>query len=208
MRQHSLPSLLQMSRWAIERTAERCLDQQSSCVFLDATCGNGHDTLYLASTASSCLEKDPSLSVRLLAFDIQPEAIANTTQRLGARSFSPRLAIEYFLLGHEHAASQVHSGQALALAVYNLGFLPGSDKTVITRAAGSMASLTSLMPCMMTGGVFVIHAYGGHEGGLEELTAVRRWAEELAPKDWLARCYETITPAKNPECLLLIEKIS
>lgn len=183
------------------------LFSKGAFTLLDGTCGNGHDTLFLAETASPFLQNHPQAQVNLLAFDIQATAVNNTRQRIQGQAFPQNLILSYFNEGHEQAARHCPPNAPLILAVYNLGFLPGSDKTVITTPENSLASFQGLLSLMPPRGMFVIHAYGGHEGGFEEVEAVRHWAASLPENQWTARCYETITPVKNPESLFVIEKI-
>lgn len=204
-----LPSLLQVSRLAIAQSLEWIfghLPHDTAFTLIDGTCGNGHDTLFLAQTASAHLMKHPQAKGHLLAFDIQTAAIQNTRQRLASHCSPPNLHLAVIQAGHESAACQCPAGAPPMLAVYNLGFLPGSDKSIITSEKNSLASFEGLAPLMGKNGVFVIHAYGGHQGGLDELKAVRQWAASLPPEKWTSRCYETLTHVKNPESLFLIEK--
>ena len=178
-----------------------------SFTLVDGTCGNGHDTLFLAETASPFLTAHPQTQVNLLAFDIQDTAVTATQERLNSHSFPQNLTLAYFNQGHEHAAKYCPPKAPPILAVYNLGFLPGSDKAVITTPDKSLASFEGLLPLMPPRAMFVIHAYGGHEGGHNEVEAVRHWAASLPEEHWTSRCYETITPVKNPESLFIIEKL-
>ena len=230
-----LPSLLQLSRLAIQQCLSWWLApvpqsakngghsptargdkafltplapfEVSSFTLVDGTCGNGYDTLFLAETASLFLTSHPQIQVNLLAFDIQATAVAATQKRLNNKSFPQNLTLSYFNQGHEHAANHCPSNAPPILAVYNLGFLPGSDKAIITTPDKSLASFEGLLPLMLPRSMFVIHAYGGHEGGRNEVEAVRHWAASLPEDQWTARCYETITPVKNPESLFIIEKL-
>src|SRR5271155_2432847 len=81
-------------------------------LLIDATCGNGHDTLFLAH-----------LKPRLLyGFDIQKEAIHATHRRLGERD-----DIRLIQDCHSRFPAEI-SPQSVSLIVYNLGYLPGADK--------------------------------------------------------------------------------
>ena len=206
-----LLSLLQLSRLAIRQSLAWCFAHppaNGAITLIDGTCGNGHDTLFMATAAREHLNENKHLSVSLLAFDVQQSAIEATKQRLEEETFPSNLQIALHHTGHEHVSTHCPPKSPPMLAVYNLGFLPGSDKTIITSAENSLTSFASLMPHMPNGAMFIIHAYGGHEGGMHEVTAVRHWAKTLPTPDWTARCYENITPAKKPESLFLIEKRS
>lgn len=49
-------------------------------LYLDATCGNGHDTLFLCSVAGE--------NGRVIGLDIQPQAAANTNALLAANGMA------------------------------------------------------------------------------------------------------------------------
>lgn len=54
---------------------------QPGGLYVDATCGNGHDTEFLCRLAGP--------TGRVLALDIQPAAVENTNTRLGAAGWGP-----------------------------------------------------------------------------------------------------------------------
>ncbi len=79
--------------------------------------GNGNDTVFLAKS-----------SKKVYAFDIQEEAIAKTKAKLTGQGISN---VELILDGHENLEQYVHT--PLRAAIFNLGYLPSADKTVITK---------------------------------------------------------------------------
>ena len=94
----------------------------------------------------------------------------------------------------------------VAVAMYNLGFLPGSDKRVVTSAGDTLVSLRSAAELLAPRGVLLVHAYGGHAGGREELEAVDAWHAALPFEHWTAAKYALRNKARNPEALFLAEK--
>ena len=171
-------------------------------VLVDGTCGNGYDTLFLAQT----LRDAPSLSpISLLSFDIQAEALANAEQLLADHGLAGRAT--FIHQGHEQVADHVPQGAGILVAMYNLGFLPGSDKSVVTQAQTSIVSFTAVAGLMPAGGLLSVHAYGGHTGGLEELAATDAWFRALPPKNWRVLRHEICNKARNPEVLYLAERL-
>jgi len=180
----------------------------------DCTCGNGHDSLFL----SQCLaELKGGERCPLLAFDVQGAALDATEKRLAPASAAPSGAaqrrlvtksggdVRLLLAGHEHLAVHLQAqapGRALALAVYNLGFLPGSDKRLVTLPASTLASLEQAAHLLAPGGLVCVHAYAGHAGGQDELTAVTGWFQAL-PSFWHSASYGVCNKARNPERLFL-----
>jgi SAM-dependent methyltransferase len=163
---------------------------------LDATCGQGYDTLALARLA---LASDKGT---VFAVDIQPQAIAATEKRL-ADALSPEILERVVLLKHDHATVPVGLlAMPLTLAVYNLGYLPGSDKQLITTATGTLCSLQAVLPQIKAGGAISIMCYLGHPGGIAEYDAIIAWAS-LLPRTWSVCSHRWINATNTPGCILL-----
>lgn len=153
------------------------LTLSSSCkegdIVLDATAGNGHDTLFLASLVGK--------EGLVVAVDIQEEALqaARTLLHEKGRDDIVRL------LQGDHAdlcdllKREIPAGRELSAAVFNLGFLPGSDKRVRTSAASTVRALNEVWPHLRAGGLLSVHTYSGHEGAEEESAAVDAWMRGL-----------------------------
>lgn len=198
MRRHS--PLLALSHHAVKTALERW------DVFLavDATAGNGYDTVFLARCAGR--------GGRVLACDVQAAALEATRARLKAEGLADRV---YLVLGgHEHLNRWLAvppdddsggTSPPLAAAMFNLGYLPGSDKRVITRPSTTLTALEALLPRMAPGGVISLHIYTGHEGGAEEASAVLARAEALSATEWSVLRCEVANVKRRRECLLLLE---
>lgn len=127
---------------------------------VDATAGNGHDTVFLAGLVGK--------RGKVFAFDVQEAALKATAERLHAAALSD--CVQLVACGHECLGEYVQ--EPVRAAVFNLGYLPGSDKTVITKPASTLAALQALLPRLMPGGVVVLVVYTGHSGGAEESAAL------------------------------------
>lgn len=168
---------------------------------LDATAGRGHDTLFLASLVGE--------EGAVLAVDRQEDALRDTASLLRGHGLEDRVR----LAQGDHAdmaallERELPAGRELAVAVFNLGFLPGSDKRVRTSAASTLAALEAVWPRVRPGGLLCVHAYTGHEGAAEEAGAVDVWAAAL---DWkrarVTACAQRNKPSR-PETLYLVRKI-
>lgn len=172
-------------------------------VLLDCTCGNGHDCLFLCQNLTGLPGGDKAL---VLALDIQQTALDAAAARCRACPPEPLFA----RCGHEYLEEALElyaPRRVLGLAVYNLGFLPGSDKTIVTRPESTLASLQQAARLMPPGALLCVHAYAGHPGGEQECRAVRRWCEELPPLVWRAAEYSLRNKKRNPESLFLAWKI-
>lgn len=150
---------------------------------VDATVGNGHDTLFLCQTVGA--------SGRVLGFDVQAEAIAATRAKLlGAGIESTRFDLHH--RGHEHLGEFAQPGTVAAI-MFNLGYLPGSDKALITRPETTLAALATALPLLRPGGVLTIVCYPGHEGGDEEAESVKTWSKSL-DENWLVQTHPQARP--------------
>ena len=132
---------------------------------VDATVGNGFDTCFLAELVG------PTGSV--LGFDLQQQAVDATAKRLRASGLRN---VRLLQQGHETLADE--SSEGLAAVMFNLGYLPRADKTVITRAETTLPAVESAMRQIRPGGVVTILCYRGHEGGPEEFAAVENLLSE------------------------------
>lgn len=130
-------------------------------VVVDATAGNGHDCLFLARLVgeTGCVH----------AFDIQPRALESTRSLLMENGFS----CENIML---HCASHALMERVVAPGVkavmFNLGYLPGGDKLLISTTDETIRALRSALKLIEAGGVLSVVCYPGHEGGDTEAAAV------------------------------------
>lgn len=142
---------------------------QEGDVAVDATVGNGHDTLFLAGRVG--------VAGLVYGFDIQPRALHAARARLRAVNQEARLRL--LLAGHETMREHIeapHQGR-IAAAMFNLGYLPGGDKQVMTLATTTLTALDAALELLAPGGGLSILAYPGHPGGEAEYLAVARWLE-------------------------------
>ena len=139
---------------------------------LDATAGGGQDTLFLARA----LDPGP-----VHALDIQPAALERTRARLAAADAGARVTL--------HRASHAELDEVLpaqqrgefAVALFNLGYLPGQPTGPTTEPATTLAALEAARAWLAPGGLLSVVAYRGHPGGREEARAVAEWFEAHLP---------------------------
>jgi SAM-dependent methyltransferase len=138
---------------------------------IDATLGNGQDTLFLAQL----LKGKGSLT----GYDIQPQAIENATKRLEELPLCLGKIISLKLKSHEQFEEK-----NVRLIVYNLGYLPGGNKTVTTVASSTLLSLESALDCLLPEGAISITCYPRHEAGGKEEVAVKEFLRSLPRTTW------------------------
>jgi Putative rRNA methylase len=146
---------------------------------VDATCGNGHDTKFLLS-----------LTDRVIACDVQEAAITATRERTG---MEPLLCC--------HAELPLQIAEPVKLAVYNLGYLPGSDKALTTRLETTLTSVERFLPKVT--GAISITCYPGHDEGAREEEALLEWAAKLPSNRWSVCHHRWLNRARSPSLLFI-----
>lgn len=165
---------------------------------VDATCGNGHDTLFLAKIV---LEKD---SGTLITIDTQKQALENSQSFL-LDNLSEDLIKRISFYHQCHSVfPDVLQRESVALIVYNLGYLPGGDKTLTTESSTTLQSLKAALPLILPGGAISITCYPGHLAGKIEEETVIHFASSLDPQVW-SSCHHRWLNRKNAPSLLLIQ---
>lgn len=166
---------------------------------IDATCGNGHDTLFLAR---HCLAKDRG---QLISLDIQTKALNQAKELL----FSE---VSEEILSHIHFLNQCHSvfpisllESPVKLIVYNLGYLPKGEKSLTTMVDTTLLSIQSAMQLIAPGGAISITCYPGHEEGKKEQEEIIKLMQNLNLKDWNCCLHQWINRISAPS-LMLIQK--
>lgn len=162
---------------------------------VDATCGNGHDTLLLARLVGA--------RGHVWGFDIQPQAIDETSRRLVEADLSSRVTL--LPVGHEGLAE--HVTKPLQVVLFNLGYRPGGDRAIITRSDTTVSALEQSRGLLAAGGVVIVTVYPGHDGGAEEQSAVEDWAAGLDPRTH--HCWRMGQTNVSPGApyLLLVQKV-
>ena len=139
--------------------------------FIDATCGNGHDTVFLCRLAGP--------SGRVLGLDIQPQAVEAANRRLhqeGLEKIGRAVQAD-----HARLADWALPASADCV-VFNFGYLPGADHRLFTRPASSLPALEAALEILRPGGVLSACLYSGGVNGDEEKKAVTAYLEALPPE--------------------------
>ena len=190
---------LEMAHWMLKDIIK------TNDVVVDATMGNGYDTQFLAE-----------LGAKVYAFDVQEEALNATEKRLDDAGIKNQIfkknlsnlltepSVNLILSGHEKLSEYVK--EPIKAAIFNLGYLPKTDKSVVTRADTTLTALDALTNQLVVGGRIAIMIYYGHEGGMEEKDAIIKWTSNLPQKDWEVTSYAPLNQIHTPPILVLIEK--
>ncbi|KAB2338899.1 16S rRNA (cytosine(1402)-N(4))-methyltransferase [Cytobacillus depressus] len=175
---------------------EKAVDQGDIAV--DATLGNGHDTVFLAKLVGE--------SGRVFGFDIQEEAIVNTKKRMAEQQISDRVTL--FHKGHEYisASIPVECQGKIKGAIFNLGYLPGGDKSIVTVPNTTISAIEQLLEIMAPEGIIVLVVYHGHDEGALERDALLQYVKQLDQKIAHVLQYQFINQKNNPPFIVAIEK--
>lgn len=163
-------------------------------IVVDATSGNGHDTLFLAELVGE--------NGHVYSFDIQEEAINNTKNRLSEHNLYHRTTL--ILDGHENVKKYVH--EEIAGAIFNLGYLPGANHEIITKGHTTISAIEQLLSLLKVGGIIVLVVYYGHEGGKEERDELLHYVKQLPQKYVQVAKYEFLNQKNHPPFVIAIEK--
>ena len=160
---------------------------------VDATCGNGGDTVFLASLVGE--------NGLVFGFDIQKEAIQNTKKRVENEGYSS--FVQLFLDGHENMEAYLGERKADAF-VFNLGYLPKGDHTIHTKGETTIKALEIALSHLSQNGIIALSIYHGGDSGFEERDAVLAYLEALDSKKYNVVLHNYMNKPNFPPLFVLI----
>lgn len=163
---------------------------------VDATAGNGYDTVYLAEKTGP--------SGHVYAFDVQREALDRVAEKLSKRGLDKQVTL--INEGHEKMAERI-SGQ-VSVIMYNLGYLPGSSSEITTSFENVLESIQQGLTMLRPGGIISVVLYPGHEDGRLEKAGLLPFFEQLASSEYTALHYNYLNRLNNPPELVIVQKNS
>ena len=164
---------------------------------IDATAGNGYDTLFLAEQVGPC--------GKVIAIDIQDCAIRSTREKLESAGLIDRVR----LMTDDHATAlrnliTINVGKIAAIT-FNLGYLPGSDRSIQTSAESTEEALAASFQLLSPGGYLCVTAYRGHSGGKTEAETVETFMRKSQTEGHSVDCYEPKS-SNSPPVLWVLKK--
>ncbi|WP_027409582.1 class I SAM-dependent methyltransferase [Anoxybacteroides tepidamans] len=167
-------------------------------IAVDATVGNGHDTLYLAERVGK--------KGHVFGFDIQSEAIENTAKRLQEHGMLEQVTL--FQASHDKLIEKIsaHYHGRITGAIFNLGYLPGGDKQIVTKPESTIRAIEQLLHILAPEGIIVLVVYHGHPEGAIERDALLEYVQTLDQKQAHVLRYEFINQINHPPFIIAIEK--
>ena len=176
---------------------EKCIMQGDIAV--DATMGNGHDTLFLANLVGE--------DGKVFSFDIQEEALHSTKTKLSSNNYHN---VSLHLCGHQHILEtipkELHG--RISGAIFNLGYLPGGDKSIVTKAETTISAIEQLIQILAPEGIIVLVIYHGHEEGAMERDKLLTYVKNINQKEAHVLQYQFINGMNHPPFIIAIEKRS
>lgn len=176
----------QITQWC-HRFIEEQVKDGDYCI--DATCGNGHDTLLLCRLAGS-----DGLTA---GFDIQEQAVEKTKKRLREAGVEEKARI--FCCGHEKMREQLAEDPdcrkmlektqdgygSVSCVVFNFGYLPGGAHDLATKAQTSLEAVEQSLELLKKGGIISLCIYSGKDSGFDEKEALMEYLKGLDSKKYL-----------------------
>jgi predicted methyltransferase len=167
---------------------------QPGDIAIDATMGNGHDTLFLTQCVAP--------GGRVFAFDVQETALIETRKRVPAEMTT------LIHSGHETmrtlVPNELHG--KISAVMFNLGYLPGTDKALITRTETTMVAVREALALLKPSGILTVVVYPGHEGGADEGRHIAEWAATLDARRYEVQHLRPVNRAAAPPELWMVWK--
>lgn len=150
--------------------AHRFLEEQvrPGAFCIDATAGRGRDTAFLCSLAGP--------QGKVLAFDIQQEAVDSTRALLEEKGFSSMAQV---ILDSHSNMEQYAQAESVDAVVFNFGWLPGGDHRIFTTPQTSIPAIQAALRLLKPGGVCCLCIYYGGASGYGERDALLPFLETL-----------------------------
>ncbi len=161
---------------------------------IDATAGNGRDTVFLAKLVGE--------DGWVTAFDIQEKAINATKEYLRGEGLLSRVRL--IQDGHENMQDYIKG--PVSVVMFNLGYLPGSDQSIITRPDTTLQGVAAAINLLSNRGVVTLVGYKGHPGGQEEWDGLESYIKSLDKKYFRVLLYKYLNTKKSP-FMVAVEKV-
>lgn len=164
---------------------------------VDATCGNGNDTLFLMKCLSN--------SGKLYAVDVQLEAIESTRMLMAQNGYQEG---EHLILKHcsHECFDFLEADERVDFVVYNLGYLPKGDKGITTTVRTTLSSLASALERLKSGGLVIVLSYRGHEAGEEEAVHLEIFLSKLSQSLYDVCKLDFVNQKNTPPVMWIVEK--
>lgn len=162
---------------------------------IDATAGTGKDTAFLATLVGE--------RGRVISMDIQEMAVEQTKKRLAKEQLSDR--VEVVLDSHSHM-DRYAKEESVSLIMFNLGYLPGGDHNLSTKAETTIEALEKGLNLLHEGGMISLLIYSGGDSGFDEKNQVLAWLRKLPDNKYTVLVEAFYNKPNNPPLPVYILK--
>lgn len=163
-------------------------------IVVDATCGRGKDTLFLAQLVGR--------NGKVYAFDIQESAIESTRLLLAKNGAAEQVV----LIKDDHINMAEYLKERPKACMFNLGYLPGGNHCIKTEACTTLEALKIVVDVLAIGGIITVVFYPGHPGGTEELETARNYLSGLPQQAFEVTEIRFINQVNNPPQIIIVRK--
>lgn len=167
-------------------------------VVVDATCGNGHDLLYLAKRAQK--------GCHLYGIDIQMKAIKSSKDLLQSNDIAPEVSLTFIHDSHDLALAHQLKDKVIDLMIFNLGYLPGSNHEIITKPHHTIDAIKEGLNKLSKSGIITIVAYPGTSEGMDEMKSLISYLSDLEQKLYNVCHWQPLNQVNNPPELFILQK--
>ena len=167
---------------------------KSGDTVIDATCGNGFDTLFLKELVGD--------EGKVYGFDIQEIALENTMKLLKEKGQENSVVLN--LCSHSELDKFVK--EPVKAVVFNLGYLPKGDHSIMTVPETTVVAIEKALEVLEDNGIITIMIYHGGDSGFLERDELMKYLERLDSKRYSVLVHNFINQINYPPILAVIEK--
>ena len=161
---------------------------------VDATVGNGNDTLFLANLVGD--------SGKVYGFDIQEKAIEKTKALLLEHNLDNRVSLIFD--GHENIEKYIQN--PLKAIMFNLGYLPGGEHEIITKEETTIIALKKSLSLLTADGILSVVVYSGHQGGEREKQAVEVFFKTIPKNEFHVVKMHHLNRLESSPYIIMVQK--
>ena len=158
---------------------------------IDCTMGNGNDTLSLAKLTGADHGAEGAL---VYALDVQDKALESKGIHLVKDS-------------HVNLAKYIEAaGRQPSAIIFNLGFMPGQDKSILTSVDTTMQAVEAALDNIMEDGIISVVTYCGHPEGREEHDKLLEYFAALPSKRYHVAFFDMINQKKTAPSVFFVTR--
>lgn len=173
---------------------------------IDCTMGNGNDTLSLARLTGAA---DGAPGALVYALDVQDKALEKTSELLAENGIEDPESKNIYLIkdSHVNLAKYVEAaGRQPSAIVFNLGFMPGQDKSILTSIDTTMQAVEAALDNIMEDGIVSVVTYCGHPEGREEHDKLIEYFTALPSKRYHVAFFDMINQKKTAPSVFFVTR--